>query len=108
MRAWYAVPSLPLALRPSVLIPVAGENRDAVGIRHANGNRRPFRGEFAKAVVCEQREMRLAGAVVDHTEDTLITVDVGWRSSGNAGRHCAVNEDVVPSADQAAERVTPC
>src|SRR5258708_4778152 len=80
----------------SVSILIAGrQDGHAVGIGYANRNRRPVRGEFTEGVVSEQRQMRLAGAVVNHTEDARVRIEVGRCSSGgNAGGYLAVHENI--------------
>src|SRR5947209_4246189 len=89
----------------SVSIAVGGrDDRHAVRIGHANRDRRPSRGELSEPVVSEERQMRLAGIVVNHAEGAGRGVDIRWRAARRDGcRDRTVYEDIVSGANQAAE-----
>ena len=60
-------------------IAIASRNDgDAVRIGHTNRDRcSGRRGELAKRVVSEERQVRLTGAMVNHSEDVRIRIEVG-------------------------------
>ena len=90
----------------SVSIAIASrQDCNAVGIGHANRDGRAVRGELTELVVSEERQVRLAGAMVDHAEDAGVGVDVGRCPGGNDRGDLAVHEHVASRAHQAADRL---
>src|SRR5215475_1325530 len=79
-------------------------NRDSVGVRDTNNDGVSMRGEFSKHVVREQRQMGLARTVINHSEHAGFRIDVRRCARADGRGHEAVNENIVASADQAAER----
>src|SRR5207245_10521522 len=88
----------------SVVVPVArGEDGHAIRIRHAEVDRRAAEGKLAERVIGQQRQMRLSGAVVNHAQDALIRIDIGWSAAWDLRCHRCDDEDIAPRTHQTAD-----
>src|SRR5881396_3733552 len=88
----------------SVVVPVTrGEDGHAIRIRHAEVDRRAAEGKFAERVMGQQRQMGLSGAVVNHAQDALVRVDIGWSAAWDLRGHWGVDEDIAPRTNQTAD-----
>src|SRR5689334_6974595 len=80
-------------------------DRDAVRIGNAERNGGPRRCQRTEGIVGEERQVGLARAVIDHSENAVVCIDVRRRAVRDVGRRETIDEDVVSGTNQTADRL---